>query len=310
MIFTDSAFLTLWGKCVAVVANVRDESKSVRIAALPLSWLQSSETNHWHYITEISSMYVNEAGRLQDEKGSWVDVTSMTPPVAGTYTFVPNHGEYVTLSTGPIGNKLGSMPSMRHSGADDTKNSTSPTIAARYQNNYLEGLLSRDGECIVSKEDYKGCVAAHIIPISRLDIWEQFDVVWPYLSPCGLFLSKRLHESWERYEWAFYPLGDGNLVVHYFYPSSDTDFAYYGKVVPRSHFRGSRANYPSHKCLGWHYRQCVLMHLRGIAVREEPNAAVPETIWEERRAMWSCDHGSGGPPLIFFCSSSHTYPRF
>ncbi|SCZ92077.1 BZ3500_MvSof-1268-A1-R1_Chr5-3g08321 [Microbotryum saponariae] len=91
-----------------------------------------------------------------------------------------------------------------------------------------------------------------------------------YLWGCSVRhpLTRRLHKSFDRYEWALYPLGDGNFVVHYFHPSSDCDVAYHGKVISRSHFRGFKGKLPGEVYVHWHYRQCVLMNLRGIAVRE------------------------------------------
>ncbi|CAO1625650.1 unnamed protein product [Parajaminaea phylloscopi] len=150
--------------------------------------------------------------------------------------------------------------------SDDTMSSTmsNSSRSSVMQSHFGLGVAVRDGSCLLTETWYSGCVAAHILPQSRPEYYEEFlgrKVASLDAPRFGVLLRHDLHHAFDRRHFAFYPQGD-NLIVHFFHPDPWEYSQYHGKVISPGRFRGHIMDRPDRQLLLFHYRQCAMMHLR------------------------------------------------
>lgn len=113
-----------------------------------------------------------------------------------------------------------------------------------------------------------------------------YEITYPFHESFGLLLADSLHHAFDRGEWALWPdvsetsdqvsfsatgvytalMSQGDdLVVHYFCPVPSARRSFHGKQIPPSRFRGDDVDRPNRALLLFHYRQCVLKHMRGFS---------------------------------------------
>ncbi|SGZ07029.1 BQ5605_C031g10988 [Microbotryum silenes-dioicae] len=253
---------------LTVMAEVAQApGKPTQILRIPLSWLADSGTMKWAYLVDCLQMCLERPpeGRLFDEHGAQVDVQGPVAPTAEAYTLVSTDGQPFNLAAGPIGKNRFEIPSPTPpSPRSNNTDSDSSGSSSDGRTSFRRSLLARDGTCLITNKDTQGWIGAvHIIPITRQD-----GVVDVYDASCGILLGIMPHRHFACYGWSLYPLGNGEYIIHYFQPSSEEENWCHGKRIHRSHFRCPDERLPKVEYLRWHYKQCVLMHLRSIAIPE------------------------------------------
>ena len=152
------------------------------------------------------------------------------------------------------------------SGSESSGTMSHSSRSTALQSKFRNLLARRDTVCIITNDF--DAEAAHIIPQSRPEYYEEilgFDPVYYFDVSYGLFLSKRLHRSWDNGSWALYPdpKDPSTLIVHIF--GNEGLMAHHGQRIPSSRF-SPYLKPPNRQLLAFHYRQCVMKHIRGIEV--------------------------------------------
>ena len=134
------------------------------------------------------------------------------------------------------------------------------------QTQFRSQLYRRDSSCIVTDDD--DAEAAHILPQSRPEYYQEifgYDPVYYFDVSYGLLLSKKLHHRWDNGDWALYPdpADADTLIVHIF--EGTLLKQYHGQKIPLSRFHRPYRP-PNRQLLDFHYRQCILKHIRGFEI--------------------------------------------
>nr|ODN73617.1 hypothetical protein L203_06670 [Cryptococcus depauperatus CBS 7841] len=193
---------SLWTNSSSVVIR---SDYDTRIAVFPLDFIRQGGDNTWSYVLYVVRQLVvlepDQLGQLQDENGAALDLNEA--PKAGTFRFhIEGSQSDVTFSTGPeyfsrfkAPNPFGSVSTRSNSRRSSIN-----------QSNFRLFLAARDGCCIVTGEDFSLCTAAHIVPCSRPDLYEQFfeNGQSVFLPSSGLILRNDLHHAFDMLQLSLY----------------------------------------------------------------------------------------------------------
>ncbi|CAO1635885.1 unnamed protein product [Jaminaea pallidilutea] len=249
---------------------VRDLSGQ-RLLTFPVSFLRSGWVDNFAYVVEQLVSAFEEDGLL-----CWPDGRSIGQEEgvhAGEVVFHRKDG-----SRDPCTPRRGPRFKYRYRApnhSDDRSTMSNSKRSSANQSAFREYLIYRDGECLLSETVFKGCTAAHILPMSRPEYYTEvlgFDPgPFLYQGAYGILLRDDLHHSHDRGEWALYPRNDDEVIVHVFEPASPYMVAYHGKVINlRTRLRGPRDQWPDTRLLRFHYQQCAIKHLRGYSAGMHP----------------------------------------
>lgn len=261
---------------IVVVSDVA----AVRLATFSCQFLAEGHIRQWKYVLESCKAIVNEAGILHPRTDNALRTrlagkfsASYAPePIDLSGQIQPMHLVYVRTdeSTAPTSWQIGPRFKYKWRGPpQDGQSTTTMSHSSRstaHQSRFREMLGRRDTLCIVTEK--LDADAAHIIPQSRPEYYEEilgFDPVYYFDVSYGLFLHKAWHTSWDRGAWGLYPdpSDPSTLIVHVFSNEDLMDF--HGKRIPRNRFHQSLKP-PNRALLAFHYKQCVLKHIRGFEV--------------------------------------------
>lgn len=248
------------------------------IARLSCEFLRKGRITAFSYVLEACKAVVNEDGHLHEVPDGTIPshngMLSYSPqvidegaairPLRAVYVRSDDPNASTTWTIGPKFKYKFKGPSPSLYASSDTMSHSSRST--EMQNSFRFELGCRDSCCLVTEDDQAG--AAHILPQSRPKSYEEalghdpgglFDVSY------GMFLRADMHKLWDQGCWALYPdpLEPTTLVVHAFVGSNVEQ--YHGKRIPRSRFHSKRRT-PDVRLLAFHYRQCLVKHVRGFSV--------------------------------------------
>ncbi|CAD6585752.1 MAG: hypothetical protein CYPHOPRED_003186 [Cyphobasidiales sp. Tagirdzhanova-0007] len=225
------------------------------LITIPCEFMRRGSVESWRYVSEMILACVEEEGGLRNEAGVVVDEGAAI--TAGRYTYVRKDSAEspCKFRRGPEGKTKGKAPA---SGASSSTYSNSKR-SSNNQNKLRDLLIYRDGDCLFTGESFQACTAAHIVPLSRADLYPLIltqPVSYLFHAHMGLLLRDDIHHAYDRFEWSLY-CQDENYVIHYFVPSSATQQQAHGTVITPDRFRGPKSLRPHAKLLDWHYAQLV-----------------------------------------------------
>lgn len=239
-----------------------------QLCRLPVLYLEKSGTNDWKLVQDIVQALITEPIAVFEENGSELQDMSGIP-VSGQYTVrhrdPTSRSEELTPKLGPEGNT-------RYYPLDDTARSSKSgsSRSTSRQNNFRLALNSRDAKCVVTGHPWMSCIASHIVPFSRLDVYQRIYI--PGISennlfePCmGVLLDDAFSRMFDRFNWSIY-WRQGRYYFHG--PAMDPDYdEYHGKKLK---IGGKEIWHPRLMPLPelcqWHWEQCMMAHARGFAV--------------------------------------------
>ncbi|KAK0562189.1 hypothetical protein OC844_002819 [Tilletia horrida] len=240
-------------------ARICDESGQ-ELVQLPIEFLRLGQVQTVAFALQMVAFTFVEPGTLLRDGQQLQPDGQVT---AGDYVFRRDDAlqEPCTPHTGPRG-KIKHTPFSGDEASSSTMSNSKRSSA--HQSRFCFQVAARDSLCLVTGADPEDCTAAHILPVTRLDYYVEVlgndrDVFEP---SAGLFLRDDLHHAFDRFEFAFWPLANGDLVVHIFNAKS-TRRSYHGKVVPMAYFRCVPTRRPDPRLLLFHYQQCAMCYLRG-----------------------------------------------
>ncbi|KAK0535151.1 hypothetical protein OC835_002459 [Tilletia horrida] len=209
-----------------------DESGQ-ELVQLPIEFLRLGQVQTVAFALQMVAFTFVEPGTLLRDGQQLQPDGQVT---AGDYVFRRDDAlqEPCTPHTGPRG-KIKHTPFSGDEASSSTMSNSKRSSA--HQSRFCFQVAARDSLCLVTGADPEDCTAAHILPVTRLDYYVEVlgndrDVFEP---SAGLFLRDDLHHAFDRFEFAFWPLANGDLVVHIFNAKS-TRRPYHGKVVPMPRF--------------------------------------------------------------------------
>lgn len=247
------------------------------LARIPMTYLEHSGTNDWQLVRDIAQALLEESIVLTDAHGMNVQLHEST--TSGSY-FVRNAEDpqkALTPKTGPEG-KRAFIPLEDSSQSTVSKSSRS---TAR-QTNFRIGLASRDSKCVVTGDSWQACIASHIVPFSRLDVYKRI-----YISSIaesnlfepsmGILLSDSFSRLFDRFLWSIY-VRDGRYVLHG--PALPDDFLqHHGKKLAIADGREwNPKEMPEPIFCQWHWEQCMQAHVRGMAIWPSMESIAQGTI--------------------------------
>ncbi|BGO99663.1 hypothetical protein NBRC10513v2_003890 [Rhodotorula toruloides] len=230
---------------------------------LPLDFIRLGGDNTLRFVQDVAQMLVEGEEVLRDSANIDEALDLENEPKEALYRFIPvNPGIVFEEVRGPESaqSALGAPPGYIES---DDRTESEPFRRTDDQSNFREGLLIRDGSCPFTYKRGENCEAAHLVPVARTDVYEKLlGTAAPYEVSFGLLLSPNLHRSYDRY--------NGRYSFHCFDYTDDEAAHLHGKSFAPSDMRVSKEDgesaYPDPELCRWHYRQCVLMRVRGYAV--------------------------------------------
>ncbi|BGP18382.1 hypothetical protein JCM10213_005989 [Rhodosporidiobolus nylandii] len=248
---------------------------------IPTTFLAGSGCGTHGFVEHIAQILVEEPGSLRRKTDPETELEEDTEPDTAVYVFIPaEKGTSFTETRGPEGKrsryrKVDDFDSDRYSSVSHSSQCYEP-----HEQHFRELVTARDGWCHFTQSAGDDCVAAHLVPQSRGDVYDQLGFRHPYRADCGLLLNPSLHGGYDRYRWSLYHK-DG---VYRFISleGKKPEFAqHHGKTVtapflpshepPHSSFW--RGQDPPHPALcDWHFRQAVMKNIRGYSVRMAINA--------------------------------------
>lgn len=170
----------------------------------------------------------------------------------------------VRWSTGPEYFRRGQAPKPEGSFSTRSDSKRSSVNQSRFRT----AVIARDGTCLLTDVDYDNCTACHIVPFSRFDVYEDIlsvqNEIPLFYASCGFLLRDDLHHAFDRLEFSFH-LKDNTFYVHFFILNFPGAESIHGKAISPERFRGSLRRRPDPRLVRWHYRQCVMAHIRGFA---------------------------------------------
>ncbi|KAL4970565.1 uncharacterized protein BDV14DRAFT_45354 [Aspergillus stella-maris] len=149
------------------------------------------------------------------------------------------------------------------------------------QRHFKDTLFTRDAcRCVITGEDgpsyvnpRRGLLAAHIYPVARLEQWQKdgcqnwisgnsnTSLIAPakmFSAQNGLILCTRAHLVFDFFEIAVNP-DRGYRTIFFGFDKQGLG----GRVLSRSTKSGPIDHQVSDECLRWHYRQAIMVHMRG-----------------------------------------------
>ncbi|KDN52898.1 hypothetical protein K437DRAFT_151000 [Tilletiaria anomala UBC 951] len=241
---------------------VTDEA-SQRLCAVPVDFLLRSSAPPCEFLSRIVEMCVAEEGSLFDRHGNSLLQSSQLSEGPLLWKRQDGSNQACTFKRGPRFKYARRAPVE----GEDSSTMSNSKRSSQNQNAFRESLLVRDGSCLLTDRRYTTCTAAHILPQSRPEYYEEvmgYDPGYLFLPQYGFLVSDELHHAFDRGEWAFWPEGE-NLVVHFLYPQNESLRPLHGKVIPPERFRGEAAEHPRRDLLLFHYQQCVHKYFRGFS---------------------------------------------
>jgi len=235
------------------------------LCRLPMKYLEKSNSSDWQLVLDIAQALLTETIVLADSDGS--SNLSTHQPVAGTY-FIRN----ALNPKGPLTPKIGPEGNRRYVPLDDQPQSSKSrsTRSTPRQSNFRIALIARDSVCLVTGSPWYACIASHIVPFSRLDVYQQ--IYNPGLTESNLFtpsMGVLLADQWsrmfDRFMWSIY-VRDGKYFIHG--PAlSELYQEYHGKEmkIAVGHAWPS-SEMPDPIFCNWHWEQTMQAHARGFAV--------------------------------------------
>ena len=280
-IYYDTTAISYPSEGVIEVYNTAD----VLMATFSCEFLKKGHVDEWTYVLSACQTVVQEVGTLHLRRDNpYLDLASGRPtdPSLLSYESEPinlSGGTFPCLLVYVRSDDAGSQPSWSigprfkykfrgPSNSENRSDTMSHSSRSTAQQSAFRGeLWKRDGCCIVS-----GAIivqAAHILPQSRPEYyrealgWQPYNLFTPSF---GLLLDGSLHDRWDHGCWALYvdPIDPSVLIVHIF--DSPQHQQYHGMRINHSRFRGLPARFPNRQLLDFHYRQCMIKHIRGFSV--------------------------------------------
>lgn len=245
------------------------------LCAIPGSFLQSSGDNSWAYVYHVIRCCVanGQGGMVVDGEGNEHKDDSRVEPMVGLYMFRNADPSRISVpSRGPQSNRSPKTGAPSLDLPSETISHSSRSTAN--QGRFKEGLVARDQVCLITEAQSPQCVAAHIVPQSRKDVYQELlGLLANIFAPsAGLLLRTDMHKRYDSYELALYFKSDA-YYIHMFsidepllhqYQGKRLDSNRFSRFVPPSH-------HPSKVLVNWHYRQAVMARFRGYAYGMEAN---------------------------------------
>ena len=236
------------------------------LARIPMIYLERSGTNDWELVYDIVRALIKEPVTLTDLDGEEI-IDTKCAPTPGQYTV--RHRDHasqgLTSKTGPEGNTM--FIPLNDSTLSSKSRSTRSTTR---QSSFRLSLVARDSRCVVTGSPWEACMASHIVPFSRLDVYQRIYI--PGISennlfePCmGVLLDDRFSRLLDRFKWTIYCRGD----YYYFHgPAMPPDYMqYHGKKLNIADGREwSPMLMPERIFCQWHWEQCMQAHARGFSI--------------------------------------------
>ena len=161
------------------------------------------------------------------------------------------------------------------------------TRSTARQTEFRIALAARDSRCVVTGAPWSDCIASHIVPFSRLDVYQNIYI--PDISennlflPCmGLMLVDNFSRTFDRFKWSVY-CRDGKYLFHG--PDIAPEYMKcHGKLVNVADGRKwNPSEMPDPIFCQWHWEQCMKAHARGFAIwpsleeitQEHNNSIIP-----------------------------------
>ncbi|GAA5872548.1 hypothetical protein JCM1840_004834 [Sporobolomyces johnsonii] len=234
---------------------------------LPVAFVVRSNQNNHGFVQDIAQILVDEPGSLRQAGALGVELDRDEAPVAGEYVFVPDIPETVfTESRGPESKRSGmfAAPAEPSPPMSGSSHSSCTTLLFR------EALLGRDGLCYFSEASALECIATHIVPETRPDVYAEITGdPYQYLSSAGILLDRDLHKPYNDYAWSLYCKDDTYHFIAFDarHPSLAER---HGQSFTTALMR--REDPPDPALCAWHFRQCVQKAVRGYSVGMAINA--------------------------------------
>lgn len=248
------------------------DGQGQRIATFACQFLRIGHVLTWDYLLFACQAVVQNSGSLHESSNTHATVSAGNPvdmtalPASGRYVYLRSDDPEAacTPSVGPRFKYLLRGPDDSDAMSGTMSHSSRSTD---HQNAFRLRLSKRDSWCLVT--DDEEAEAAHIIPQSRPEYYREifgYDPVFYFDVSFGLLLTKSLHNSFDRGDWALLPdpADPSILLVHVF--SQRKAAQYHGKRIDKSRFRvKDPRDLPDNRLLLFHYRQCLIKHVRGFS---------------------------------------------
>lgn len=258
-----------WRPSAALFFTLED----TEIATIPLDFMRSAHIDNWTYVRYVlrACVDITDDFRLYRDD---IQVVIDDPVVPGSYEVKRNDiSQEWTFLQGPQGKSLSRARNTVDDEASDSVSQSSRLTGKPAQIKFRSALLARDGKCLVTgSKRLVSITACHIIFQSLgqsfldqiIGVRNQVTVMDPQN---GLLLSNMLHHPFDQFLWGiYYEESTEKYYVHSFdeNPEDPTSSrAYHGRALTlRSDFREL---WPHQSLLNWHYKQCVMAHIRGFA---------------------------------------------
>ncbi|BGP33103.1 hypothetical protein JCM10296v2_004892 [Rhodotorula toruloides] len=236
---------------------------------IPLAFVVTSGQNTVGFVEELAQTLVLESGSLRRSDAPDVEL-DLTAPLSQpeNFVFLPDKRDTsFTERRGPESKTRRKAPPAEENGASSVSHSSRNSTN---QNSFREQLMARDGMCPFTETAGPSCVAAHIAPYSRLDVYEELlDDAFQFNAEHGILLESTLHHEYDKYEWSLY-YKDNEYFFHCFNGRKDFLIKHHGSSAKKSDMR--RLAPPSPDLCKWHYTQCVLKTVRGYSFEMAQNA--------------------------------------
>jgi hypothetical protein len=236
------------------------------LATLPMVYLARSGTNDWQLVYDIAQTLVVEPILVNDQDGNIIP-NNTSPPSPGQYTVTnrENQSQSLTAKQGPEGKR-------RYMPLDDAPTSTvsGSSRSTPRQSQFRFLLAARDSKCVVTGDPAQVCIASHIVPFSRLDVYKR--IYFPGLTENSLFepnmgilLTAGYSRQFDNFKWSIY-CRDGHYYFHG--PAVPTKFKeYHGtKLKVARLLEWDPQEMPKQIFCHWHWEQTMQAHVRGFAV--------------------------------------------
>ncbi|GAA6020054.1 hypothetical protein JCM10207_006771 [Rhodosporidiobolus poonsookiae] len=241
------------------------------VVALPRGFLDGLDFVSNQFVEHVAQQLVEEPGLLREKDARDEVLDPAARPTAGEYVFVPVGEENVRFTEfhGPENKRSRRLAAPTFAVQDE------PELASHSSGNATEDsfrgrLLTRDGRDYFSRATALFCVATHLVPPTRPDIYENLRCD-PFATSSGLLIDSTAHLAYEHYMWSLYHK-DGLYFFVCFDPTVPPVLACHGTFFTSDDCRSTRADLPNLKLINWHFRQCVLKNVRGYSVRMAINA--------------------------------------
>ncbi|GEM10358.1 hypothetical protein Rt10032_c10g4375 [Rhodotorula toruloides] len=275
----------MWGGRQYVLVRYPDAlDLDIRI---PVDFIAKGGDNTLAFVQYLAQMLVEEKGVLRDSSRPAVDLDLDAEPQnkdLATYCFLPVEVATFTESRGP---QSACQIDVAPPGEDENDGASSVySRNSAEQTSFKFNLVSRDSWCPFTKSKPGACDAAHLVPAARLDVYRALlGVDSPYEAGFGMLMDESLHKQYGRYKWSLYHKDD-KYYFHTFHPSDKQLLKdCHGKAYAKADMRVLEdEDYPNPALCEWHYRQCVMMRLRGYSTSDRPFSQAAATPGEALRA--------------------------